>query len=535
MSEVLRYDCLKSDLAIYVIQENERICIYGSCSILCLTGNAVLNDFPLPEVSYSKGNLVKLSAPQAMHIPAILQIHPYHKNYKYARIKFRLKEIAPNCYEDIMKKIGHTTPAVFVFNKELKTPEMAANNALPNFLVHSSIQKGIFRPPFYTISRMDFYIYPEESDNQLNSCIRNLKLKQDNLQRVSILPIGHKGAGKSNLVRSIINRCLANEFTPCGCLTLTKIHSPIFDKPYGHQLAKFSNTYFYGDIIINNLDLYKDIFERLWNSFVSTSEPGAICVINSMGWLEDAGRDILLRILESTRADLIVEICRDPSVAKFKYSLPRGSSCISIFPNNALITDVPTEKKLKAAMIRELTSVGYFSTIFPTSYVSSIAQATPYRINFKEITFLLPNELLVEDSKMIASLNCQTVALCEPIPELKSRRICDSSNLPSLAIHDESTPALKCFGFAIIRGFCFEKRELYLLSPVNLMKCDEIPILARGKRITTSPILFGSQIDHTSPYTVITSTSRKHAGSANVDEMYCALSVTTSFKRTRNL
>ena len=125
-----------------------------------------------------------------------------------------------------------------------------------------------------------------------------------------------------------------SEFTPSGCLSLTKVTSPILDKPYGHQKKTFENSYFYGDNTVTKLPLYlvswcltvfssgilfQDIFERLFNKFKLISEPGSVCIINSMGWVVDVGAEILDSITKVAEPDLFIEIFRDQTEYRYNF------------------------------------------------------------------------------------------------------------------------------------------------------------------------------------------------------------------------
>ncbi|EFP08094.1 CRE-NOL-9 protein, partial [Caenorhabditis remanei] len=494
MSEVLRYECRDQNLEILIVKPGERLSIYGSCSILCLAGNASINDFVLPTVSWEPSNFIKISAPQRMDVPVILQVSNDCSAYKHARLKFRLKAVAPNNYETIMEGIGTTQPAVFVLSKILDIAEGTISGAISNFLIHCSIQKQIILPPHFFICRDDFRIFPQEQESQLKAHINRLSRLRSDGQKTSILPIGHKGAGKSNLMRNLVNRCLSNgydhvyvldcdigqsEFTPSGCLSLTKVTSPILDKPYGHQKKTFENSYFYGDNTVTKLPLYLDIFERLFNKFKLISEPGSVCIINSMGWVVDVGADILDSITKVAEPDLFIEIFRDQTEYRYNFlEQVDRNNVIEIFANNSLgVIGLPNQKRLPAALIRDLTVAGYFSSLLPRPTIASFSTVAPYKLKFQNVTICVPVDLLVEDSHIFSSINTQLVALCVKNIDLKTRKLCGKADMPLISVVDENSPSLQCFGFGIIRGVNVEERSVYVVTPVDLLKLEEPPLL----------------------------------------------------------
>ncbi|ULT96300.1 hypothetical protein L3Y34_004719 [Caenorhabditis briggsae] len=551
MNEVIRYECKDDNLEVYIVQPGERLSIYGSCSILCLAGKASINDFVLPSVSCEKGNFLKISAPQRMDLPVILKTSIDSSTaYKHSRLKFRLKEVAPKCYSDIMQMIGEKEPVVLVFNKVLDTAEATVSGVITNFLIHSSIQKQIILPPHFHISRDDFRIYPQDDEARLNTHLNRLNsLKADGV-KTSILPIGHKGAGKSNLMRNLVNRCLSNgyehvyvldcdigqsEFTPNGCISLTKVTSPLLDKPYGHQKKTFDNSYFYGDITVNdnNIDHYMDIFERLFNKFKLISEPGSVCIVNSMGWIVDEGAEILDGIIRVIEPDLCVEIFRDQTEARYSFKEFEKCKVVEIFANNSVgVIGLPNQKKLPAPLHRELTITGYFSSLLPRPTIASFASVPPYRLNFRNITICLPMDLLVEDCHIFSSINTQLIALCVKNPDLKTRKLNGKQDMPSLSVIDSTSPALQCIGFGIIRGVNVEERSVYVVTPVNLLKLQEPPLLVRGMRIQTPSQFFTADPYNRCPYVLNLPDKSSHA-SANLDGLYEPSINTTQFKRSR--
>ncbi|CAB63234.1 Polynucleotide 5'-hydroxyl-kinase nol-9 [Caenorhabditis elegans] len=547
MEEVVRFECRDSNLEIYVVQPGERLSIFGSCSFLCLAGNASINDYNLPAVSCESSNFMKISAPQRMDVPAILQVFKSGPSYKHARLKFRLKEVAPKNYEKIMEMIGTTEPSVFIFSKILDFAEETVSGVVSNFLIHSSIQKQIILPPHFFISRDDFIIYPQQQEAQLKSQMNRLNKLRNDGQRTTILPIGHKGAGKSNLMRSLVNRCLSNgyehvyvldcdigqsEFTPCGCLSLTKVTSPILGKPHGHQRASFENSFFYGDITVRDINLYMDIFERLFNKFKVISEPGSVCIINSMGWVTDEGAEILDGITRVTDPELFVEIFRDQTEARYQFLNRAEHNIVEIFANNSIgVIGLPPQKRLPAALIRELTIVGYFSSRLPRPSLASFPKVAPYKLRFENVTICVPVDLLVEDSHVFSSINTQIMALCINNTDLKPRKLYGKDDLPSICVIDGNSPALQCIGFGIIRGVSVEERIIFVVTPVDLLKLEEPPVLVRGMRIQTPTMFYTADPYNRCPYVL---NDLEQGNSDNtLDGLYQPSVNTTQFKRSR--
>ncbi|CAI2351424.1 unnamed protein product [Caenorhabditis sp. 36 PRJEB53466] len=547
MEGVVRFECRDNNLEIYVVQPGERLTIYGSCSLLCLAGNASINDYILPTVSCEPSNFLKISAPVKMEVPAILAVGVAGPNYKHARLKFRLKEVAPKGHEQIMATIGETQPAVLIFNKILDPAEEILTGIVANFLIQSFTQKQIIMPPRYHITRDDFAIIPLEDAVQLRAQLERLNTLRKDGQRTSILPYGHKGAGKSHLMRNLVNRCLSggydsvyvldcdigqSEFTPAGCLSLHKITSPILDKPYGHQKAKFENAYFFGDNTVRNTHLYMDIFERLWNKFREVSEPGSVCVINTMGWITDTGAEMLAHIINVTEPDLCVEIFRSQTEPRFLFPNNCKVARLSIFANNSTgIIGQPAQKRLPPVLIRELTVVGYFASLLSRPSIASFPQVAPYSLKFQNTTICIPPDLLVQDCHVFSSINTQLVALCFNHSELRPRRLCGMADMPNLCVIDNNSPALQCIGFAIVRGVSVEQRTVYVVSPIDLRQLDEPPILVRGMRIQTPAVFFTADPYNRCPYVLNLPSAGNR--SSNLEGLYQPATNSTKFKRSR--
>lgn len=543
--KVFRYQCQDNNLETLIVQPGERLSIYGSCSILCLAGNASLNGYVMPTVSCKPMHFVKISAPQKMDVPVILRASK-DNSYKHSRLRYRLKEVAPNNFDTMMEAIGEKEAAVFIVNKALEVAEAAASAVIPNFLIHSAIQEQIIVPPHFHISHDDFCIYPEQQEARLNAQLERLsRLRADGV-RTSILPIGHKGAGKSNLMRNLVNKCLSSghdhvyvldcdigqsEFTPNGCLSLTKVTAPLLDKPYGHQKVTFDNAYFYGDITVRNQALYNDIFERLFNKFKSISEPGSVCIINSMGWVVDEGAAILDNIIRIAEPDLFVEIYRDQTESRYNFKgVVTREIIVDIFANNSMgVVGVPMQKKLPALLHRDLTVCGYFSPLLPRPTVASFASVPPYKLKFRNVTICLPVDLLVEDCHIFSSINTQLMAICVKNPEIKTRKLNGKADMPDVGVIDESSPALQCLGFGIIRGINVEERSIFVVTPVNLLKLREPPILVRGMRIQTPSMFFMADPYNRCPY--VLNLPEKQV--RNLDGLYQPSVNTTQFKRSR--
>uniref|UniRef100_A0A1I7XF87 Protein kinase domain-containing protein n=1 Tax=Heterorhabditis bacteriophora TaxID=37862 RepID=A0A1I7XF87_HETBA len=272
-----------------------------------IAGELFVDGFAVPTGGVDLDKMHLMCAPYRFGRPAVLcasRSDILSVNYKLNRLKYRLKE----------PKI------ITIYRKEMFVPLSMRS------MCHFD------RSAFFTSA---FQPYTNECQKEMDLLFNRINSKRNEGMKCVIIPTGGKGAGKSTLVRYLINRLIHHdrppvylldvdvgqtEFTPAGCMSLWKLTMPILDLPFTHQQLFYSSSYFYGNISpADDTAKYKDIFDRLLNEFNSHSDPGSLVVINTMGWLEvclwlllsGLGKDLLDYIFEMSRPFLAIVLPHD--------------------------------------------------------------------------------------------------------------------------------------------------------------------------------------------------------------------------------
>ncbi|CAD6190724.1 unnamed protein product [Caenorhabditis auriculariae] len=588
--DVLQFKCYEDHLRVLILAPGERICCFGSFRIQLLAGNATLNGFNLSSSSFDRAKMHRVCAPERLLMPAIINATTSFsgKPYKYNRVKYRLKELTPQ-FENIMTYVEGNTPAVLLIELEVGQPEAIIDILHEIYLVHSSKYDSIIPTIRFHVIKAAYYLYPEPEELELSKHIEKLNNKRKDGQRVVVVPIAEKGVGKSTFVRNFVNRCLngsellcallvsrhslrltryfrvslaspvkeqrdaempklskknppiyildadigQTEFTPPGCMSLWKVDSPIFDPPSSHQKAILQNSYFFGRVNpAGFFDLYLDIFERLWNSFRNISEPGSLLVVNTMGWIEGDGETLMKKALQFLKPDLGVRLSKEPwrNNDRYRTFFP---DYLPLHPNEAPYDrSVQTMQRFNAETMRDLSIVGYFSTILHRPSLTAFIECAPYRIPLSKVILCFPEDSsFVEERNILACFNAQLVAICEP-NDMERRRIENISLLPELVITTTRSPAIKCLGFGLIRAIDLEAMQMYVVTPMDLSKVFEPPMFVRGDGIDLPAPFFSHQMNQAIPYYIGREGEMEITNELTRD-LYSSLKNTSKFKRTR--
>ncbi|VDO25422.1 unnamed protein product [Haemonchus placei] len=199
-----------------------------------------------------------------------------------------------------MGLIAEKYPGIVVIDRKPTATIQVLDQVLQDFFVPSWLRSTcqFDRTLFFN---GEFQPYTEESQTKLLLAMDDINKKRAEGARCVIVPIGSQGAGKSTLVRHLVNTNLSeghpiylldtdvgqSEFTPPGCLSLWKMSDPILDVPCTHQAQIYPCCYFYGNITpADDVVRYKEIFDRLLNEFQTRSEPGSLLIVNTLGWID---------------------------------------------------------------------------------------------------------------------------------------------------------------------------------------------------------------------------------------------------------
>ncbi|ETN82174.1 hypothetical protein NECAME_08103 [Necator americanus] len=202
-------------------------------------GELIIDKFPMPSGGYLNAeSMYMVCAPYRLSRPAVFYSPAADKmliKYKLNRLKYRLKEITPH-YERIMETVAEKYPAVIVIDQKPSQTVKILDQLLQEFFVPSTSLSSCQydRTLFF---KSDYEPYVEVSERELQAAMEEI-----------------------NTMRNI----------PCT-----------------HQQQIYPSAYFFGNISpADDTEKYKVIFDRLLNEFESTSDPGSLLIINTLGWID---------------------------------------------------------------------------------------------------------------------------------------------------------------------------------------------------------------------------------------------------------
>ncbi|KAK6746853.1 hypothetical protein RB195_000229 [Necator americanus] len=397
------FPCSSNGLVVKLIFPGEKHCFYGVARIQCLAGELIIDKFAMPSGGYLNAeSMYMVCAPYRLSRPAVFYSPAADKmliKYKLNRLKYRLKEITPH-YERIMETVAEKYPAVIVIDQKPSQTVKILDQLLQEFFVPSTSLSSCQydRTLFF---KSDYEPYVEVSERELQAAMEEINTMRTKQLRCIVVPVGNSGSGKSTLVRHIVNANLQqefpiylldadvgqSEFTPAGCMSLWKIVQPILDIPCTHQQQIYPSAYFFGNISpADDTEKYKVIFDRLLNEFESTSDPGSLLIINTLGWIDGLGCELLNHIFDVARPHLALRLSSDrgfaiPSYVKNIVSIVPKCKPFQFQMNLPESHGRPT--RLLSSQLRDIALVAYFSTALPRPILSSICDAQPYCVKFK--------------------------------------------------------------------------------------------------------------------------------------------------------
>lgn len=434
--------------------------------------------------------------------------------YKLNRLRYRLKEITLH-YERIMDMIGERYPAVVVIDRKPSQTIRVMDQVLQDFFVPSWLRSPcqFDRTLFFS---SQFELYTDDTQVALEQAMEEVNTQRVGGRRCTVVPVGTSGSGKSTLVRHLINTNLTrewsvvylldadvgqSEFTPAGCMSLWRLSDAILDVPCTHQSQKFSCSYFFGNISpADDTEKYKELFDRLLNEFQSSSEPGALLVINTLGWIEGLGLELLQHIFDVSRPLVAVSLSQERGASIIPPWVPIVVRVAHKFPPNHSYLKLPDgiEKpaRLLSNQLRDFALVSYLSYVLPRPDLSSLCDTTPYCVKFDRVTICVPEDYsYVDDRYFLATLNVQIVALCshEGDEPLKTRRLLGIHTLPLVFTLASKSPILRCHGYGIVRAIDLEKKLFYVITPTPSSELSKVTIFARVTDLPVPQVLVEAQ------------------------------------------
>ncbi|KAF8566382.1 hypothetical protein P879_09483 [Paragonimus westermani] len=165
-----------------------------------------------------------------------------------------------------------------------------------------------------------------------------------------LLIAGPKSAGKSSLLRFIINNFLTHnqvtvenklsvsslavldcdigqpEFTPSGMVSLTLISRPLFGPPFTHQLfpdLKPIRQCFVGCTTPSTApQFYIDCLAYVFQAYNDLPEPRPPLIVNTMGWTQGLGLTLLIEQILTVKPDIIAQIQLNNEQPGVRLNLP---------------------------------------------------------------------------------------------------------------------------------------------------------------------------------------------------------------------
>ncbi|WKY06885.1 hypothetical protein Q1695_006789 [Nippostrongylus brasiliensis] len=401
------FTCSTSGLVVMLFFSGDKYCFYGTAKIQCLAGEFYVDDCKMPSgENIDFDSMRHVCAPYRLSRPAVLRTVPGNEDapkYKLARLKYRLKEITPH-FERIMEVIGEKYPAVVLVDRKPSQTVHVLDQVLQDFFVPSWLRPScqFDRTVYFTA---DFDLYTDNSLYSLRGAMKDVNNQRAEGKRVVVVPVGSCGSGKSSLVRYLVNTNFKrdgpeiylldadvgqSEFTPAGCMSLWKIADVVLDVPCTHQAQVFPCSYFFGNISpADDTDKYREIFDQLMNDFHAASEPGALLIVNTLGWIEGLGLELLRHIFDVSRPALAISLSHDRGCSLVPRWVPLRIEVSTRFAPSCHHLKVPEEysypSRLVAYQLRDLAMVSYFSPVLPRPVLSSICDTTPYCVKFEYV------------------------------------------------------------------------------------------------------------------------------------------------------
>ncbi|CAA6672592.1 unnamed protein product [Spirodela intermedia] len=168
-----------------------------------------------------------------------------------------------------------------------------------------------------------------------------------------------------------------------GCIAATPVEMPI-DPVEGIPLEK-PLVYFYGHTTPSiNVELYKvlvkELAQTLEKQFTSNAESRAAgMVINTMGWVEGVGYELLLHAIETFRADVVLVLGQEKLCSMLK-GVIQGKDIVKLHKSGGVVPrNTKFRQRARSARIREY-FYGLSNDLSPHSSIASFSDFSIFRI-----------------------------------------------------------------------------------------------------------------------------------------------------------
>uniref|UniRef100_A0AC34FIB6 Polyribonucleotide 5'-hydroxyl-kinase Clp1 P-loop domain-containing protein n=1 Tax=Panagrolaimus sp. ES5 TaxID=591445 RepID=A0AC34FIB6_9BILA len=537
-----------SALRIILLHHIEPLFLGGAFQFQCLGGQIITKAYTFEGSDYDENALQTVCLPSATHEPMQFRAS---SNLSFIFqggenvLQKRLSAIDFN-FEPIKEAIVNTG-----FSAILLVTDPPAK-IKP---IESITGWTIFKPlPMYEPQELSPYYYMtnlvlERPSKTFDFCKDLHKVWATSRKTVAMI-IGPKDSGKSTVSKEICNVFLStrprdgysiyyldcdvgqSEFTPPGLLSIVKVDKPFFSAPFASQIRTFHNSFYYGDVTpASDLDLYISILKQCFTEFfeMSQRDTNALLLINTLGWVENFGKEILDNLVEIFAPSCILALKRGAFV-----HIPKNTGGHVFFQE---AHNVPDNRKISPPKLRDLAITGYFTQCFLKSMnleVVSFSEVSVRMISFEKIGIFIHPSHLISDKAYLAALNMSTVALCT-VPEkfkkdFKWQKLCGKENLPCKIEYSDqassSKPFFKCIGYGLVRAISVENEKIYIITPADPYYLTDVNVLAIGNDIHTPHWIFQTQNTANAPYLMHT---KNHAN--DFDRLSMPLKIVGLHKR----
>ncbi|KAL3076702.1 hypothetical protein niasHS_013498 [Heterodera schachtii] len=585
IGSIAQFPCTDSSYTILVFGRGSTLFLSGAFSFQVLYGCISVNGFLFTSGRFNASNFTTVSIPHG-HLPASFSIcnELSTEEVHIERIQSRLREFV-NDSKVILPFIEEYQPvAILLVKLEMDIVSRFVKQQtqyLLNIFSRVGTQLG---PNLFCMNvaesgegnnvNSSWSVKNVESLQMLEESYRDVLLRIGKVLETEsccvIQTVGNKGVGKSTMCRYLMNS-LNSRSTPETCKVFLLDLDP-----------SFSNSYFFGS---NNIAVDSDSFLKLaelliqrfidYESASESSGEKCVLIVNTPGWIEDLGYDLMLKIINSVKPNILV--CIDKIGNGINFEVPKHLQKITM--RIRLNCECPQLPPLgNSAILRNFLVIGYLAQTFrrfkpklPSVGMDLRLSDTlaSYRVPFRSISVYTHPEILhIEDHLILNVLNCSFVALCkvEDGSEkcVERRPLLADNSLPSRLLlcrrgtdcaHNGPSPnrneklhegdgiielnagsademrtlPLRCIGFGLIRAISLERKLFYIITPVEQRKLGQVDVLALGHCLNTPELVFP-----TNPYTeavpYLVELSNKNIGERH-KKLFSPLRVITGAKR----
>lgn len=347
-----------------------------------------------------------------------------------------------------------------------------------------------------TQNNCKYYTLLEES-HQWMAIIDKLCMDYKLGKGLKVLICGGQRAGKSTLFRYVINSLLNSacsidnvncldldpgqpEFSLPTTLSCTTVSQPLLEPPFLHQIPKDNMK----AVVLGTTSTMYVVEEYIscLKSLVSNNkENGIPLVINTMGWTNGMGLDLMLDAIRIIKPSHVIQI-HNPQDARNNFEVQLSSDYV-LSSQGGMITKSGTQDDMNYDML-EVTAVNRYPVSKKPLRASTLRD---FKV-FSEFSHLLENEEKVEMSvdvrvpwsamalhvcgrqvpkeNILQVLNASLVALCHISPSMIVEP--PRPDLPKQLILEElRTHPAECRGWAMVRGIDPLTQHIHLCTNLS--------------------------------------------------------------------